>query len=48
MRAMPASCPGSSSAFAGRDFPTKPLYTGRPWFLPAVLGWYRLKDALGR
>ena len=40
--------PGSSSAFAGRDFPTKPLYTGRPWFLPAVLGWYRLKDALGR
>jgi glycine/D-amino acid oxidase-like deaminating enzyme len=38
--------PGAGSAFAGRAFPTKPFYTGRPWFLPAVLGWYRLKDAL--
>lgn len=26
--------------------PTRPLYSGRPWFLPAVVGWYRLLDAI--
>jgi glycine/D-amino acid oxidase-like deaminating enzyme len=36
------------SVFEGRDFPTLPFYRGRPWFLPAAVGWYRLKDALKR
>ncbi len=27
--------------------PAIPLYRGRPWFLPAVSAWYRLKDRLG-
>jgi glycine/D-amino acid oxidase-like deaminating enzyme len=32
--------------FDGLDFPTRPLYDGRPWFLPAVGAWYRWRDAL--
>jgi len=32
--------------FDGLEFPTRPLYYGRPWFLPAVGAWYRLRDAL--
>ncbi len=32
--------------FDGQDFPTHPLYRGRPWFLPAVGAWYRWRDAL--
>ncbi len=28
-------------------FPTRLLYTGRPWFLPAAVAWYRLRDRLG-
>jgi glycine/D-amino acid oxidase-like deaminating enzyme len=32
--------------FDGLDFPTHPLYHGRPWFLPAVSAWYRSRDAL--
>jgi glycine/D-amino acid oxidase-like deaminating enzyme len=36
------------SAFDGLPFPTRPLYDGRPRFLPAV-GWaYRLRDRLDR
>lgn len=35
-------------AFDTRDFPGHPLYTGNPWFLPAVGGWYRLRDRLDR
>jgi glycine/D-amino acid oxidase-like deaminating enzyme len=27
-------------------FPGHALYTGRPWFLPAVGAWYRLRDTL--
>jgi glycine/D-amino acid oxidase-like deaminating enzyme len=30
------------------DFPTRPLYSGRPWFLVPTLAWYRLQDRLGR
>ncbi len=33
-------------AFDGPDVPSRPLYTGRPWFLPAVGAWYRWRDAL--
>jgi glycine/D-amino acid oxidase-like deaminating enzyme len=32
--------------FDGLDFPTHPLYRGRPWFLPALGAWYRWRDAL--
>ena len=32
------------TAFDDLPFPTKPLYNGRPWFLPAVVSWYRWCD----
>ncbi len=32
----------------GGDFPSLPLYRGRPWFLPAVGAWYKLRDRLDR
>jgi glycine/D-amino acid oxidase-like deaminating enzyme len=35
-------------AYDSDDFPTYPLYTGNPWFLPLVGGWYRLRDRLDR
>jgi glycine/D-amino acid oxidase-like deaminating enzyme len=28
------------------DFPTRPLYQGKPWFLPMAVRWYRLRDRL--
>jgi glycine/D-amino acid oxidase-like deaminating enzyme len=37
-----------ASAFDGLAFPTRPFYDGRPWFLPAVGAWYRLRDRLDR
>lgn len=37
-----------TSAFDGLEFPTKPLYSGDPWFLP-VVGWsYKMRDWLDR
>ena len=36
-----------ATAFDGLPFPTRPFYTGRPWFLPAAVAWYRLRDRLG-
>ena len=36
------------SAFAGRPFPTRPLYTGNPWFLPLVGAWFRFLDRRDR
>lgn len=30
------------------EFPDHPLYTGNPWFLPLVGGWYRMRDRLDR
>jgi glycine/D-amino acid oxidase-like deaminating enzyme len=36
------------SAFEDVEFPTRPLYTGNPWFLPIVGGWYRLRDRIDR
>ncbi len=36
------------SAFDERDFPTRPLYGGNPWFLPLVGGYYRLRDRIDR
>jgi len=35
------------TAFDGIGFPTRPFYTGRPWFLPASVAFYRWRDSLG-
>jgi glycine/D-amino acid oxidase-like deaminating enzyme len=35
-------------AFEEAEFPDHPLYTGNPWFLPLVGGWYRMRDRLDR
>jgi glycine/D-amino acid oxidase-like deaminating enzyme len=35
-------------AYDQPDFPGHPLYTGNPWFLPMVGGWYRLRDRFDR
>jgi glycine/D-amino acid oxidase-like deaminating enzyme len=35
-------------ALDGRTFPALPLYDGRPWFLPAIGAWYRLRDRIDR
>jgi glycine/D-amino acid oxidase-like deaminating enzyme len=35
-------------ALDGLPFPTVPTYTGRPWFLPIVGSYYRLRDRLDR
>ncbi len=32
----------------GISFPTRPLYTGNPWFLSASVAWYRYLDGLNR
>ena len=32
------------NAFDGQAFPTVPLYSGNPWFLPMVGAWYRTRD----
>jgi len=32
------------TAFDGLPFPTRPLYQGKPWFLPAAVAWYRWND----
>ncbi len=34
------------SAFEGLAFKTRPLYSGKPWFLPVVGNWWRLRDWL--
>lgn len=35
------------TAFDDLPFDTRFLYTGRPWFLPALVRWHRLVDRLG-
>lgn len=35
-------------AFDGLPFPTRPTYTGDPWFLPIVGSYYRFRDWLER
>jgi glycine/D-amino acid oxidase-like deaminating enzyme len=37
-----------ASALDTDDFPTHPLYSGNPWFLPAIGSWYRFRDELER
>lgn len=34
------------TAFDDLPFPTRPLYSGKPWFLPAAVAWYRWQDKL--
>ena len=43
-----AGVANQASAFDAEEFPTHPLYTGNPWFLPAIGGWYRFRDGLDR
>lgn len=35
-------------SFDSTDFPTHRPYSGNPWFLPAIGGWYRLRDRIDR
>jgi glycine/D-amino acid oxidase-like deaminating enzyme len=35
-------------SFDTENFPDHPLYSGNPWFLPAVGSYYRLRDSLDR
>lgn len=35
------------TAFDGLSFPARPLYSGRPWFLPATVAFNRWRDSLG-
>ncbi len=35
------------TVFDEAPFQTRPLYRGRPWFLPVIIGWYRIKDRCG-
>ncbi len=34
------------TAFDGLGFPTRPLYAGKPWFLPAAVALYRWRDRI--
>jgi len=43
-----AGVANQASAFDTEDFPTHPLYSGNPWFLPAIGSWYRLRDEVDR
>jgi glycine/D-amino acid oxidase-like deaminating enzyme len=36
------------TAFDGLNFPTRPLYSGRPWFLAPTVLFYRLLDRMDR
>ncbi len=36
------------TAFDDLPFPTRPLYTGKPWFLAASVRWYRWLDGRAR
>ena len=38
----------AACAFDREDFPDHPLYSGNPWFLPLVGGYFRLRDRLDR
>ncbi len=39
--------PQGRTGFDSVPFSTRPLYTGRPWFLPAAVAWYRWRDRIG-
>ena len=35
-------------SFDTEEFPDHPVYSGNPWFLPAVGGYYWLRDRIDR
>jgi len=37
-----------STGFEAIKFPTRPLYSGKPWFLPATVAYYRYRDKITR
>ncbi|QDC07886.1 FAD-binding oxidoreductase [Oceanicola sp. D3] len=39
--------PAGDTAMTAPSFPTRPLYSGDPWFLPAAVASYRLLDRFG-
>lgn len=41
-----AGMPEGNSALDDAKFPTRPLYTGNPWFLPPIVAWYRFVDKM--
>jgi len=36
-----------ATAFDDLPFATRPLYSGHPWFMPAIIYWHRMLDQLG-
>ncbi len=36
--------PKGATAFDNLPFPARPLYFGKPWFLPSIVRWYRFRD----
>ena len=36
--------PEGATAFDSLRFQTRPLYFGKPWFLPSIVRWYRFRD----
>ncbi|HXQ63491.1 MAG TPA: FAD-binding oxidoreductase [Steroidobacteraceae bacterium] len=42
-----AGAAGGDTALDGLPFPARPLYFGRPWFMPAAILGYRMRDRLG-
>jgi glycine/D-amino acid oxidase-like deaminating enzyme len=47
-RAIVEKEPPGRSAYGVEPLPTHALYNGTPWFLPAVGGWYQLRDKWDR
>lgn len=43
-----AGRPAGTFALADLPFPSRPGYSGRPWFLPIVGEWYRFRDFVDR
>lgn len=42
-----AGNPKGRTAFETPAFQTRPLYSGKPWFLSAAVAWYRFRDERG-
>ena len=41
-----AEASDSDTAFDGLQYPSRPYYFGRPWFLPLAVEWYRMTDRI--
>ena len=39
-----AGAANADTAFDGLPHPTRPLYTGKPWFLPAAIAYFKWRD----